>query len=80
MKRIIVAAAACFALFGTMLRGLSLESEAAQTATNGSVSLTTVDSVMQSVGFAGSTALPLGLLVAVVAMVLAVLVVASGGR
>ena len=80
MKRITVAAAACFAMLGLMFRGLSLESEAAHTATNGSVPLDTVDGVWQSIGYAGGTALPIGLLVAVVAMVLAVIVVASGGR
>lgn len=68
--RIIVSAVVGFVMLALMFRGFELESEAANSATN-STALTTVDSVWQSATYASSLGLPLGMLVAAVAMVLA---------
>lgn len=72
MKRLIPTAVVGFAILMLMYRGFSLESDRAANATNNSTALDVVDGVLQSGSQATSFALPNGMLVAVIAGVLAV--------
>lgn len=71
MKRITVAAVGSFVFMMLMVRGLNLQSEATHSAVNDTAALNMSDQVLGGMAFAGSNALPLGLLVAVIAMIFA---------
>jgi hypothetical protein len=72
MKRIIPTAIGGFGLLMLMYRSFEVEREAARAAANNSSRFQAVDGVLHALGETGGIALPPGLLIAGIAMVLAV--------
>lgn len=77
MQRVIPGFVAGVTVLYLMFNALSIESDAAHAATNNSTSLDAVDGVLQGVGQASAAGIPLGMLVAGVALVLGIALLAG---
>lgn len=72
MKRLLPTAIGGFVVLMLMFRGFSLEADAAANATNSSAPLETVNQVLEGLGVATGTGLPMGMLAAGLAILLAI--------